>query len=133
MANTKYSGTDLQIWFAGTEISGNGASLEVDEGSSPSEVTSFGDNDEEYARSKVVGRKATYQGFDGTAETIYDACPPDTEGTLVWDPQGSTAGLVRKTVLAITSNRRRAFRVKDAVALNVEFQLSGAVTDGTVP
>jgi hypothetical protein len=129
---TKYSSQDLEITFNGTDITGDGASLDVDESEPAEDVTGFGDEDSEHIASGVTERKATYDGFDSTEETIYDALVPGTEGTLEWYPQGNSTGNPKKSVTAIVTNRKRSYKVRKAVALSAEFQLSGAVTDSTV-
>lgn len=128
----KYNSQDLEITFNGTDITGDGSTLDVDESEAAEDVTSFGETDGTYIPSGVTHRKATYDGFDDDGEAIYDALVPGTEGTLEWYPQGNSSGNPKKSVTAIVTSRKRSFKVAKAVALSAEFQLSGAVTDSTV-
>jgi hypothetical protein len=129
---TKYSGSDLYITFGGTVISDHGASLDVPEEHEAPDVTAFGDDDGEYVPGGVTHRKATFEGFDDSTETVYDALAPGTEAELVYQPQGNVAGDPTHTVTAIVTKRERGFKIGDKVALKAEFQLTGSVADGTV-
>lgn len=130
---TKYAGSDLVVNFDSQLISDHGAVLDVDEEHAAPDVTSFGDNDGTYIAGGVTHRKATFDGFDDTAQTIFNKLVPGASGDLEYYPQGNSVGLPVVTVNAIVTKRKRGFKIGDKVALSVEFQLDGVVTEGVVP
>jgi len=129
---TKYAGSDLAITFNSVNIGVHGASLDVDEEHPAPDVTSFGDDDGTYVGGGVTDRKATFDGFDDTAGTIFAGVAPGTSSTLLWYPQGNSAGKPSRSVTAIVTKRSVGLKIRDKVALKVEFQLSGTLTAGTV-
>jgi hypothetical protein len=58
-------------------------------------------------------------------------CDKGASGTLIWAPEGTAAGKPKHQVVAIVKNRSRSMPYDDIVEGKVEFQFSGAVTDGT--
>ncbi len=128
----KYNSKDLDIVYNGTNIEGNGSSLDVDESQGAEDVTSFGDDDGEYVAGGVTHRKATFNAFAEDDDTIYDALVPGTSATLEWYPRGNSVGEPKKSVTAVVTSRKRAFGVGKAVLISAEFQLSGPVTDSIV-
>lgn len=130
---TKYAGSDLLVDFDSQTISDHGASLDVDEEHAAPDVTAFGDDDGAYIAGGVTHRKATFDGFDDSEGTIFTKLTPGASGDLEYYPQGNTVGLPVFTVNAIVTKRKRGFKIGDKVALSVEFQLDGEVTEGVVP
>jgi hypothetical protein len=122
---TKYAASDLVLTFGGTAIGVHGGTFDIDEEHAAPDVTSFGDNDGAYIAGGVTHRKATYDGFDDTAGTVYAAVAPGTTANLVYT---NMSGGVAKTVSAIATKRKRGFKIGDKVTLSVEFQLTGAIT-----
>jgi len=130
---TKYSGSDLFVTFDATTISDHGASLDVDEEHAAPDVTAFGDNDGTYIPGGVTDRKAVFDGFDDSGGDVYNACPPGASNTLAWYPQGYVAGLPAYSAEAIVTKRSVGFKIRDKVALKIEFQITSTVTVGVVP
>ena len=130
---TKYAGSDLVVEFDDQVISDHGGSLDIEEDNAAPDVTSFGDNDGGFIGGGVVHRKATFDGFDDSAGTIYGKVAPGTTATLEWWPRGVTAGYPALSATAIVTKRSRGFKIGDKASLKVEFQITGAVTAGVVP
>ena len=56
---------------------------------------------------------------------------PGEEGTLEWGEEGTTAGKPRHYANAIVMSRAQSASYSDLVTIDVSWQFSGAVTDGT--
>ena len=128
----RYNSKDLEITFNGTALTSQGAALDVDESEDALEITGFGYDDDDYIGSGVGNQKATYNGYDDDSETVFDALVPGTDGTLEWYPQGNTAGKPKRSTMAIVTNRKRGFKVKDKVAISATLQLRAGITDSVV-
>lgn len=128
----KYTGQDMVITFAGVDISGQGRNLDISQTADEIDVTTYGSVDKEY----IVGmleRDATLEVLDdNSSSTIRKALVPGSSGTLIWYPQGTTAGKPKFTVgTAVVKEQGISYPYDDAVLMSVNIRLSGAVTEGT--
>ena len=128
----KYTGQDMYITFAGTNISGQGRNLEISQSADEIDVTTYGSTDKEY----IVGmldRDASIEILDDdTSNTIRVKMTPGSSGTLIWYPLGTVAGKPKFTVgTAVVTEANISYPYDDAVLLSCSMRLSGAVTEGT--
>lgn len=61
----------------------------------------------------------------------WGALVPGTSGTLEWGEEGTAASKPKHQVVAIVSSREKSMEYADLVVADIEWQFSGAITDGT--
>lgn len=130
----KYTGKDMYITFTGTDVSGQGRSLDVSQSADEVDVTTYGSVDKEFIAG-MVERTATLEVLDDDATTtVRVALSPGSQGTLQWFPLGTASGNPRFTVSdAVVLGQDISYPYDDAVLLSVNMRLSGAVTEDTAP
>ena len=67
--------------------------------------------------------------LDGTAGWV--ACAPQTEGTFIVSPEGTTAGKPKTTVVAMVTKREKSIAYNDLESMTVEFQAQSTPVEGT--
>lgn len=128
----KYTGEDMVVTFKGTDVSGAGRALEVTEEASEIDVTTYGSADREYLVTSKKERTASFTVLDDAGATATEELfEVGTSGTLVYSPEGITAGTRKRTVTALVLRSRKTFPHDDVVQFAVDFRLTGAITKGT--
>ena len=127
---TKYTGEDLVIIFDGTNISGQGRTLEISQSSDDIDVTAYGSGDKEF----IVGmqeRSATVEILDEEeSPAIRLALVPGSSGTLAWFPEGEGSGQPSFEAEAFVMEQNLSYPYDDVVMLNVTMKLSDALEEG---
>jgi hypothetical protein len=77
--------------------------------------------------------------FDATANVelvgqtggtvLWAAVAPASSGTLEWGPEGTATGKPRHYAIAIVSKRTKDIPYDDVVTLNIDFDISGTITN----
>ena len=131
---SEFTGANLYVEFKGTPISSDFREWKDSGEMGLVDASSGADTARTYLKTLMEGTatlKALYQ-TDGTAATyVYNLCAEGAEGSLVIGPEGNHSGKPKKTVNAIVKQRERSIPYKDVVELTIDFQFSGAPTDGT--
>ena len=76
---------------------------------------------------KATGEFVFQQDAAGT--TLWGAVDKGASGTLEWSPQGSATGRPKSSVAAIVMSRKKTVPYEEIVAITVDWQFNGAVTD----
>jgi hypothetical protein len=130
---SEFTGANLYVEFKGTAISSDFREWKDSGEMGLVDASSGADAAKTFLKTLLDGSAtlhALYQ-TDGTAATyVYNLCAEGAEGSLIIGPEGNTAGKPRKTVNAIVKKRDRSIPYKDVVELTIDFQFSGAATDG---
>lgn len=128
----RLSGKDLYVSFAGTDISGDFRTLEINQEGIQEDITAGDDAANQYVAIRKDGNasfEALYDATNGTAHwAIMDV---NTAGTLEWGEQGTASGKPKGTVIALVSSRSKSIPYDGAMELSFEFQFNGAVTDAS--
>lgn len=130
---TEYTGSQLYVTFGGTVISSRFRSFDADETMALVDKSAGADGAMTYLTTLEDGKGAleVLDGSGGTA--LWAALDKGASGTLVWGPEGTTAGNPKHSVPAIVSRRRRNTVYNEVVKLTFDFQFNGTVVDGTWP
>lgn len=133
----KYSGKALKILWTPTsdtqkDISGKYRSFDVNETTKLAQVTSQESAYEEYVAIGIIDSKVSYQALDTDDEVNpFSYVKGGQTGVLEWAPAGNTSGKPKRYANAIVQSRKVNFPYDNAVVLNVEFQITGLVTETT--
>jgi hypothetical protein len=131
---SEFSGAKLYVEFKGTAISSDFRQWKDNGEMGLVDASSGADTARTYLKTLLDGTAtltALYQ-TDGTGATyVYNLCAEGAEGSLIIGPEGNQTGKPKKTVNAIVKKRSRSIPYKDVVELTIDFQFSGAPTDGT--
>jgi predicted secreted protein len=124
----------MVVTLGGTDLSGQGRSLEVSQSVEEIDVTTYGSPGREFIVT-LPERSASLEVLDdATSATIRDKTKPGSGGTLVWFPQGTASGKPKFTCgTTWVTEQNLSYPYDDAVTASVSLRLSGAVTEGTAP
>lgn len=129
---TKYTGEDMVLQFAGTNISGASRALEINEEVNELDATTYGSADREYLMTKKRNRDGSFTILDDAGATATEnLLDVGTTGTLEWAPEGTAAGKRKRTCTALILRSRKTFPHDDITQFAVNFRLSGSITKGT--
>lgn len=131
----RYTGKDLVIqWIytGGTvELNADYRSLKTSEESDAADSTAGADTYKQELPTQVDAsaelEMLDTSGATGTAQ--WSALAPQTEGTLVWSPQGTATGKPKHSAPAMVKTRERDIPYDDVVAISVNFRLQDMPTD----
>jgi len=133
----KFKGSSLVLAFAGTDISGAGRSIEIDEAPGEPEkidVTVRGDTEREYLEGFPGGDNTTIT-LNALALDASDTIEPiatNTTGTLLAYPEGTAHGAIKVTVSAArVTGKTYTVPYDGAVEWNLTFNSVNAATYGT--
>ena len=134
MANTgRITGKDVYVTFNGTVISGDFTSVgRTDEGENV-DVTAGADSYHYFVSLGRTNGTVPFECmYDGSTTTVWAGIAPNTAGTLIIAPKGTTSTYPKWTCdRAIVNNREISFPFDDAVTVTAEFQVSSAWTEAT--
>lgn len=127
-----YRGKDVFVSLGGTDISGDGRSIDFEESADALDSSKWGDT----RRTKVPGLEdasGSLEALDttGTWTAAWDAIAVGTEGTLVIHPEGTGAGNRELSCEVVVTGRSISLPYDDLAMLSMDFEVSGAVTEGT--
>lgn len=132
---TRYTGKDLYVSFAGTELTADQRSFSITREQETADVTAGADD--------YRAVKATVKNFSATLEIVADSSATGTailgvvsegsEGTLEWGPLGTTTGKPKNSMVCLVTSVSGNLNFDDAVVYTIEFQGAGGafITDET--
>ncbi len=128
-----YRAKDLVVTFAGTDISGDGRSVDYTETADVLDDTSYGDTNKTKQGGLIDG-SGTMGALDQTGvwSALWQAIQPGDSGTLVVYPEGNSSGKRKSTFTAVINSRTVRFPYDGLATFDMAFDISGAVIEGTV-
>ena len=128
----RITGKNVVITFGGVDIRPDFTSFTVNESIDTVDVTAANEVSRYYIPTIRDASMTLEAFFDGTTETVWDAVVPGTAGTLILGPSGTAATSLKYTwERVIATGRDVRYPFDEAVTLTVNFQASGACTEGT--
>jgi hypothetical protein len=130
----KYTG-DLLIAKLGTvDLSAQARTLEISQQANEIDVTTYASTDKEFIAG-LVDRTATMEILDDSvSSTVRQATKVGQSGSFTWFPLGTASGKPMLSVgTATVLQQNISYPYADAVLMNVNLRLNGAVTEGTAP
>lgn len=129
-----YRGADVVVTFAGTDISGDGRSISIEESADALDSSKWGIT----RRTKVSGLEdasGSLEALDSTGawSTAWNAIAVGSQDTLVIRPEGTGTGLRELSMNALITARKLELPYDDLSTLSMSFEVSGAVTETTQP
>lgn len=127
-----FRGKDVFVSLGGTDISGDGRSIDFEESADALDSSKWGDT----RRTKVPGLEdasGSMEALDTTGawSAAWDAIAVGSEGTLVIHPEGTGAGNRELSAEILVTGRSVSWPYDDLATLSMDFEVSGAVTEGT--
>ena len=126
---------DLEIQDSGSTyrlfsnyISGANLSREVD----TAEVTNLASGAKEYIAGLADGTISVEGFFDSVVDGYITGIIGTTKGAYYY-PEGKSTGKARKACSVIVTSYETDAAVDGAVAISLELQVTGPITDGTTP
>lgn len=124
-----YIGKATVITFAAVALNTLYRNADVEESVDLVDKSAFADTHKSYIAALKDTKFTCEYLVDGT--TVWAACAPGTEGTLVYSPEGTTSGKPKYTAVAIVASRKRANPYNEMVTATLEFNLQAAWAEGT--
>lgn len=118
--------------FGGTALSTDMQEFATTEEANEIDATACNDTSSVYLAG-MIDRSATATILDATDGTAnFNMLTPQASGTLIYAPQGTTAGKPKFTInSAVLLSRNRTVNYSDAVSYEVNWRLNAAPTAGT--
>lgn len=128
-----YRGKDVEVTLAGTDISGDGRSIDFEESADALDSSKWGD----VRRTKVAGLEdasGSMEALDTTGawSAAWDAIAVGTEDELIVYPEGNTSGNRSLTANVVVTGRSISVPYDDLATLSMSFEVSGDVIEDTV-
>jgi hypothetical protein len=122
----------MVVKFGTLDISGQGRNLEIGQTADEIDVTTYGSDDKEYIVG-MIERDGSLEVLDDSGSSaIRIALQPGSTNSLVWFPIGTASGNPKFSVgTAVVKEQNLSYPYDDAVMLNTNIRLSGAVVEGT--
>lgn len=124
----RFTGAGLFVSFNSVTLTTGYQVFDVDEDVTLYDATAGNVTNRDYQATFRDGT-ATLDFLAEQGDSRYAACAPGTKATLVWGPEGSSAGKPKRQVTAIASHRREKFKWDDVTVYAINFQFSGPVTE----
>jgi hypothetical protein len=127
-----YRGADVYVELDGTDISGDGRSISIEESADALDSSKWGTT----RRTKVAGLEDASGSMDaldstGSWSTAWNAIAVGTEGTLVIRPEGTGAGLRQLSMSVLVTARSLSLPYDDLATFSMGFEVSGVITEST--
>jgi hypothetical protein len=126
-------GANAYINFKGTSIAGDFREFKPTEKIGLAEASAGADAAETFLKTLLSGGVDLKTVWQDTAagDATYLLCAPGAEGSLIFGPNGSTAGMLKVTVNAISEEVSPNIPYKDVMELDIKLRYSGAPSRGT--
>jgi hypothetical protein len=126
-----FRGKDVVVTFGGTDISGDGRSVDFEESADALDSSKWGDT----RRTKVAGLEdasGSMEALDTTGawSAAWDAIAVGTMDELIIQPEGAGSGNRELTAQALITGRSVSWPYDDLATLSMDFEVSGDVTEG---
>ena len=129
MAGT--TGSALYLLWDGTELDTDYRSFSESEEIGMVDQSAGADTARTYLTELKDGTASATIVIQAADTTTWGTLVPGTEGTLEWGVEGTASTKPRSYVNAIVKCREKSMEYADLVVGDIEWQFSGAVTDGT--
>ena len=127
-----YTGADLMVTLGATTLAGI-REVNIPEDHPAPDTTHTEDDDGTSIPGGITYRVGCTMSFvDDDGGTVFTALAPGETGALVVYPKGNTGGYPKISGNIVVTNRTRMVAYNDAVLYTVTFNVSGALTYGTV-
>lgn len=128
-----YRGKSVEVSFDGTDIHGDGRSVSYEETADTLDDTVYGADNRTKLASLLDG-SGSFEALDvtGAWATAWQGLAPGSSGTMVIYPEGNSPGNRSVSFTAIITSRSLNLPYDDLATLSMSFEISGAVTEGTV-
>jgi hypothetical protein len=124
-------GSNSFISVDGTTLSSYVDSVSFDRTGETAEVTAFGNDDKAYIAGLFDGAIQISGHWDATQDAAVAGCFDGSTVTVIYGPDGSTAGEVRYSFAAIITNYSPSSSVGDKVSWSASLQKTGTLTRNT--
>lgn len=131
MSDTGAIGDAYYLLFKGTALNTNYRSTSHNETMDTVDQSAGADANKTYLTTLKDGTKQATIKHKAGDTAIWGLLVPGAEGTLEWGEEGTTAGKPRHYVNALVTSRQQSASYSDLIVIDVAWQYSGAVTDGT--
>jgi len=131
MSDTGALGTNAYIAFKGTVLDTNFRSFSQAETIDLVDQSAGSDANKTYLTALKDGNSPLTFKYKAGDTAQWGLVALGAEGTLECGAEGTAAGKPRSYVNAIVSGRTKSMSYNDLIVVDVTFQFSGAVTDGT--
>jgi len=125
----RYSGKDLYVEFAGTDLSGDFRTLDVPESCTIIDASAGSDTYKDKLAGQTDATASLSMLHQAAGTVLWDALAPTTEGTLIWAPEGTASAKPKHSATVIVSSRGKSIPYEGVVELSVDFDIKSAITD----
>ncbi len=128
-----FRGTDVEVTMGGVDISGDGRNVSFEQSGDALDSSAYGDTNRAYIPGLLDGQ-GSFEALDltGAWSGAWDAMLVGASATMIIYPEGNTSTKRTLSFTAVITGRQLAFPYDDLATLSMSFQISGAVTEGTV-
>ena len=128
-----YRGKDVLVTFDAVDISGTGRSVNYEETADALDDTVYG-LDNKTKQAGLIDGSGGFEALDsqGDWNAAWEAIPAGASGTMIIYPEGNTSGKRTATFTAVITNRSLDMPYDNLSTFSMSFEISGAVTEGTV-
>ena len=131
MSDTGALGTEVYVLFKGTVLDTNFRSFSMAESVDMVDQSAGSDTNKTYLTALKDGNAPLTFKYKAGDTAQWGLVALGAEGTLECGAEGTNAGKPRSYVNAIVTGRTKSMSYNDLIVVDVTFQYSGAVTDGT--
>lgn len=129
-----YRGKDVVVTFNAVDISGDGRSVSFEQSADILDDTTYGADD----RTKQGGLRdgsGSFEGLDitGAWSNAWNEIVPGSSATMIIYPEGNAQNNRRLQFTAVIGTRTLAMPYDDLSTVSMSFEISGGVTEDTVP
>lgn len=129
-----YRGKDVVVTFNAVDISGDGRSVSFEQSADILDDTTYGADD----RTKQGGLRdgsGSFEGLDitGAWSNAWNEIVPGTSATMAVYPEGNVSTNRRLQFTAVIGTRTLVMPYDDLSTVSMAFEISGGVTEDTVP
>lgn len=125
------TGKNLYCIFGSAVLDTDYRSFSATETAGVTDISAGADANRTYLATLKDGTASISILMQASDTATWAAVAPTTGGTLEWAPEGTTATYPRHYAYAFVLSREKSMAFTDEVVGDVEFQISGAVTDTT--
>lgn len=129
---TAFTGANMELTFDSVDFTGL-REVDIPEEQATHESGGANEDNTEYIPEGITDRSGCRMVFvDDDDHAAWDACSPGTSATMVFYPEGNSAGNPQYTGTAVIRRRQRPIQRRNLTIATVEFDISGAWTESDV-
>ena len=130
-SDTGATGRSFYLMFVSTVLDTNYRTFNTSDTLDLIDETAGDDTRKRYLAGLTDGTASATIKFKAGDTAIWAAIATGTSGTLHWGEGGSVAGQPHHYVSALVTGRSEAVNYNDLIVIDIGWQLSGTVSDGT--